>query len=255
MSEDPLIKHANEPIRPAATVIIVRDASPQYEIFMLRRTSQAAFAGGMYVFPGGRVDDEDHSRDYDAIHDGPADIQAAQKEALGENWRGYWLAGIRETFEESGLMLAYTSSGDFLSYNESNHDVYMTYRQQLHNGDKRLLEICQAEGLRLALDHIHFYNRWITPLGRPRRFDTRFFVAEVPPEQSGMHDGNETVDSIWISPSDALERNHRGEFGMMAVTQKQLADFDRFKTVEEYMAMVKTNREFPTYKPVLPPGE
>jgi len=250
-----MIEHADQPIRPAATVIIVREASPQYEIFMLRRTNQAAFAGGMYVFPGGRVDEEDHASAYEALFTGPSTAQAAQKDALGDNWRGYWIAGIRETFEESGLLLAYRESGDFLSYDADNHSHFLNLRERLHKGDLGLRDICVSENLKLAVDHIHFYNRWITPLGRPRRFDTRFFVAEAPPEQTGIHDGRETVDSLWISPGEALERNQKGDFGMMAVTQKQLADFARYDSAESFMKMVRENREFPTYKPSLPPSE
>lgn len=248
-----MTEHADQPIRPAATVIIVRDAKPQYEIFMLRRTNQAAFAGGMYVFPGGRVDDEDHSSAYDEHYQGPVEAQLLQKEALGDDWRAYWIAGIRETFEESGLMLAYNKAGEFLSYDEDSWDRYQSHREALHKGDLSLTEICEAEELKLAIDHIHFYNRWITPLGRPRRFDTRFFIAEAPPAQTGLHDGHETVDSLWISPSDALDRHGRDDFGMMLVTQKQISDFNQYETADDFMNMARENTDFPTYKPSLPP--
>ncbi|MEJ2089105.1 MAG: hypothetical protein P8Y69_11670, partial [Gammaproteobacteria bacterium] len=80
-------------------MIIARDADGSPEIFMLRRTSSAAFAGGMYVFPGGRVDSDDHLHAYDALRVGPSEGQAPQRLALGDEWRGYWIAGIRETFE------------------------------------------------------------------------------------------------------------------------------------------------------------
>ena len=95
-----------QPIRPAATVILVRGANVDYEIFMLKRTRNASFAGGMYVFPGGRVDGDDHLHKYDAVRVGPEQRQQAQTTALGTEWRGYWIAGIRECFEEAGLLLA-----------------------------------------------------------------------------------------------------------------------------------------------------
>ena len=98
-----------QPIRPAATVILVRPAASSFEIFMLRRTSKAAFAGGMYVFPGGRVDPEDHFNKYRDVCTGPASEQALQAKALGADHLGYWVAGIRESFEEAGLLLAYDS--------------------------------------------------------------------------------------------------------------------------------------------------
>jgi 8-oxo-dGTP pyrophosphatase MutT (NUDIX family) len=134
-----------QPIRPAATVILVRDAARDFQIFMLRRTSDAAFAGGIVVFPGGRVDGDDHLHSYDRWRQGPADWQLPQQRALGDEWRGFWIAVIQR-FER--------------------------YRSPLHAGAISLADICAAENLRLTVDRVHFYNRFITPVGRPRRFDT-----------------------------------------------------------------------------------
>ncbi|MBV1904933.1 MAG: NUDIX hydrolase [Pseudomonadales bacterium] len=249
---DTKVEHKDQPIRPAATVIIVRDAQPQYEIFMLRRTNQAAFAGGMYVFPGGRVDDHDHSTDYSPLHRPPLDAQQLQRDALGEDWRAYWIAGIRETFEESGFLLAYDNQGKIIEFNDDNQSRFDQYREQIHSGDISLLDICQTENLTLAIDLIHFYNRWITPLGRPRRFDTRFFITQAPGVQSGQHDGHETVDSIWISPDKALEMHASKELGLMGVTEKQLRTFAKHNTAQDFLQMAAGNDEFPTFRPVLP---
>ena len=246
-------KHENQPVRPAATVIIVRDAEPQYEIFMLRRTNQAVFAGGMYVFPGGRVDEHDHSASYESHHSIPNEQQLGQREALGDDWRAYLIAGIRETFEESGFLLAYDSSGKILEFDNRSQDRFDDYRKQLHDGDISLLEICRKEKLNLAFDLIHFYNRWITPAGRPRRFDTRFFITRTPGVQSGLHDGKETVDSCWISPNKALELSSKDKFGMMPVTEKQLSEFASYKTADEFLTMAANNTDFPTYNPSLHP--
>jgi len=247
-------EHADQPVRPAATVIIARDAKPQYEIFMLRRTNQAAFAGGMFVFPGGRVDDDDHADYYEKHRQGPSPEQLPQQLALGDDWCGYWIAGIRETFEEAGIMLAYNADGNILRYEDDNRDTFEAYRHALHDGDISLAEICARENLNLAVDLIHFFNRWITPLGRPRRFDTRFFITEAPTQQVGFHDGKETVDSTWISPDEALRLNEAGEFGMMAVPVKQLSDLAQHQTVNDLIAMASSNRDFPTHRPVMPPG-
>ena len=186
-----------QPIRPAATVMILRDAAPSFEVFMLRRTNRAVFAGGMYVFPGGRVDAADHGDDYASACVDPGAGQALQQQALGERWRGFWVAGIRECFEEAGLLLAYRKDGSLLDFADpEEHARIDAYRTPLHAGELTLLEICQRENLRLALDHIHFVTRVVTPPGRPRRFDTRFFMAEAPAGQTGRHDGHETVDSV-----------------------------------------------------------
>lgn len=242
-----------QPIRPAATVILARDAAAGYEIFMLKRTSQASFAGGMYVFPGGRVDGDDHLHKYDAVREGPSEAQQPQAEALGFDWRGYWIAGIRESFEEAGLLLAYTSGGDLLAYDDNDtRERFAGYRAPLHAGEVSLFEICQREGLRLAVDRIHFYNRFVTPLGRPRRFDTRFFIAEAPEKQTGEHDAKETVDSIWISPAKALERHEQEEFGLMNVTRIQLERLAVYGSKKALLEMARTSDVFPVHRPVLP---
>lgn len=107
-----MTEHDNQAIRPAATVIIARDASPQYEIFMLRRSNQAAFAGGMYVFPGGRVDQEDHSPIYDGHLQGPSVAQRAQQDALGEEWQSYWITGVGIPFTQKHLQPAQFTQAD-----------------------------------------------------------------------------------------------------------------------------------------------
>lgn len=247
-----------QPISPAATVIIARSAGGQpeagFEIFMLRRTNQAAFAGGMYVFPGGRVDPDDHLHRYDAHRQGPSPGQASQQSALGAEWRGFWIAGIRESFEEAGLLLAYTSAGSLLAYDDANRSRFDGYRQPLHAGELSLLEICEQEGLSLAVDHIHFVNRFVTPPGRTRRFDTRFFLAEAPPGQTGAHDRRETVDSIWISPQEAIERNDAGSFDLMRVTRMQLEMLAERESHADLLAWARSNRHFPIYRPTVPRG-
>jgi len=244
-----------QPIRPAATVIVVRDTHPGFEIFMLRRSSESAFAGGMYVFPGGRVDGDDHLHKYDAHRQGPAASQSAQQRALGDEWRGFWIAAIRETFEEAGLLLAYDQSSSLLTYDDPVlTERLQSYRTPLNDGEITLLEICERENLKLAVDHVHFYNRFITPLGRPRRFDTRFFIAQTPPGQTGRHDDSETVDSQWISPAEALKRNAAGEFDLMNVTKMQLQKLAQLPTYADVVQMAVNNEHFPVHRPVLPPG-
>lgn len=244
-----------QPIRPAATVIIVRDLGEPYEIFMLRRTNAAAFAGGMYVFPGGRVDGDDHLHAYDAVRVGPTAQQGPQQLALGAEWRGYWIAGIRETFEEAGLLLAYTSQGDLLSYDDdATHDRFRDYRHAVHGGQLSLRELCAREHVKLAVDRIHFFNRWVTPLGRPRRFDTRFFLAEAPLGQTGRHDDKETDDSVWISPREALDRHDAGDFGLMGVTRIQLQSLAAFDSMSALHDSVSSQAVFPIHRPVLPSG-
>jgi 8-oxo-dGTP pyrophosphatase MutT (NUDIX family) len=242
-----------QPIRPAATVILVREADSGHEILMLRRTSDAAFAGGMYVFPGGRVDGDDHLHLYDAYRRGPTAAQAAQQRSLGDEWRGYWIACIRESFEEAGVLLAYDAEGRLVDPVVSGQrERFELHRGALNAGYRSLLDICAAEGLTLAIDRIHYFNRWITPEGRARRFDTRFFVAVAPPGQHGRHDSKETVDSLWIRPQEALARNDAGDFGLMGVTRRQLETLAGFADVGQIERTMLASSEHPIYRPVLP---
>jgi 8-oxo-dGTP pyrophosphatase MutT (NUDIX family) len=244
---------ATQPIRPAATVILVRDAPDGFETLMLRRTNDAAFAGGMYVFPGGRVDGDDHLHAYDDLRKGPSTRQVLQQRALGDEWRGFWIACIRESFEEAGVLLAYDESGVLLDLHESARgDRFASYRRALNAGETTLDVIARRERIKLAVDRIHFFNRWITPEGRPRRFDTRFFIAEAPPAQTSAHDEAETDDHIWITPSDALARNKAGTFGLMGVTERQLVSLTEHRNVASLRAMIEACTEFPVFRPVLP---
>jgi hypothetical protein len=122
----------------------------------------------------------------------------------------------------------------------------------LHAGELTLRSICEQENLKLAVDNIHFYNRFVTPLGRPRRFDTRFFIAAAPPGQTGRHDDAETVDSIWISPQEALRRNDEQQFDLMRVTRVQLEDLARSHSKADVLAAAAASTQFPTHRPALP---
>ena len=247
--------NAEQPIRPAATVILVREAATSYEIFMLKRTSSAVFASGMYVFPGGKVDADDHHLEYDAHCFGPSKDQDLQVASLGEDGRGFWIAAIRETFEEAGLMLAYNNQGELVSFAEETvQQRFSAYRDPLHDGQMTLLDICQKEELKLAVDHVHYYNRFVTPLGRPRRFDTCFFIAGAPESQRGSHDEQETVDSTWITPQEALARHAAKEFDLMTVTRIQLEALAQYPDKAALLDMAANNQHFPVSRPVLPPG-
>ena len=243
---------AVQPIRPAATVIIVREASPSFEVFMLKRTSKASFASGMYVFPGGKVDHDDHLHKYDAFRVGPTEKQDRQIASVGYEWRGFWIAAIRETFEESGLLLAYDDQGGMISFADQHISTrFAEYRRPLHDGALSLLDICETESIKLAVDQIHFYNRFVTPEGRPRRFDTRFFIAAAPESQIGIHDEQETVDSVWINPHEALKKNDAKEFDLMRVTRMQLEWLAEHPSKSQLLKEVSDQTDFLVRRPGL----
>ena len=250
-SEEPVLK--TQPIRPAATVMLVRDASTGIEVFLLRRTTSAAFASGMFVFPGGRVDAEDHFDKYRAVCVGPDDAQQVQATALGSDHLGYWVAAIRECFEEAGLLLAYDRHGDLLRFDGERQALrFDALRGPLHAGSLDLHQICEAEGLQLAVDRVHLFNRFVTPPGRPRRFDTRFFVAAAPPGQQGSHDREETIDSAWLTPRAALRQQADGGLGLMRVTRRQLEAIAGFDSVEALLQHVAAQSRIPVFRPEQP---
>ena len=245
------------PIRPASSVVLARDTdsgiSAGIELFMLERTSAAVFAGGMHVFPGGRVDEADHDPEYQQFAVGPDLAQRAQVAAVGENALGFWIAAIRECFEEAGFLLAYDAEGRMLELaDEVTVARFVAHRAALNDGTLTMLQMCRMEQLKLAIDHLHYYHTWITPPGRPRRFNTRFFLASVPATQEGIHDNMETVSSHWITPADALARHADGKFGLMPVTKTQLQAFAVARDSNALVDMARTAKQFPVYRPMVP---
>jgi 8-oxo-dGTP pyrophosphatase MutT (NUDIX family) len=201
---------AETPIKPAATVMLLRDTGEGLEVFMLRRTKNAVFAGGMYVFPGGKVDAAD-----------------------GEGDEGYRVAAVRECYEEAGVLLAVDADGRMV---DDGHPA-LAHRTAVYAGDVDVRALAADHGLRLATDALPWMSHWITPKGETsRRFDTRFFMAASPAGQTSHHDDNETVASMWVRPADALARYAAGELQLMPPTVANLRFLERHATVEAAMA-------------------
>ena len=133
---------------------------------------------------------------------------------------GAYVAAIRETFEEAGILMAKDANGSWVTLPPK---TIAKTRQSLHQGELSMADLCRAYNARLTINELNFYNRWTTPPGRPRRFDTRFFVGEAPPMAEGVEDGEETTDAVWITPIKALEEHRAGRFDLMSVTVKQLS--------------------------------
>lgn len=215
----PVDDAAHVPLRPAATVMLLRDSPGDIEVFMLQRTTTAVFASGMYVFPGGRVDDVDAAADLDELCDGLTDAEASDLLRMPRGGLSYWVAAIRECFEEAGVLLARHGDGDFVKLSDPDMKArYDEVRHAVHSGSLSFAEFCRREDLRLAVDSIRYVSHWITPVGEKRRFDTRFFVAVAPREQDPLHDDMETIASLWVTPTEALARAKRGELSMIPPT-------------------------------------
>jgi 8-oxo-dGTP pyrophosphatase MutT (NUDIX family) len=174
------------------------------EVFMMQRHGKADF-GGAWVFPGGVAAVADGETELETFCAGRDDASASAELGLPEGGLRFWVAGIRETFEESGYLLACDAAGRYVDPGAAGREAeFARYRAALDAGRMSALDLCRREGLRLACDRMHYVSFWTTPAVLPRRYATRFFVAAVPPGQHGVHDGRETVESLWIRPADAL---------------------------------------------------
>jgi len=193
--------------------MLVRDApAAGIEVFMLQRTAKAAFGAGMYVFPGGRVDEIDGAGSFERFCEGLDDVTASAALGVERGGLAYWVAAVRECFEEAGLLLAHRRDGGSV-------DVDNEARRGLHAGELSMEELCRRHHLVLDLARVRYVAHWVTPTGEgARRFDTRFFLAAAPHGQDAWHDESETVDSRWVRPHEAVAQAAVGELVMMPPT-------------------------------------
>ena len=211
---------------PAATLVLLRDRSPDaVEALLLRRHSKSKFAAGDYVFAGGKIESDDMPADGERFCRGLTPEQAsarlngglAPKEALA-----YWVGAIREAFEEVGVLLAYGDDGRLLRITPESRQRFETYRAACQKANPAFFEMLRAERLTLATDRLAYFAHWITPEEQPIRFDTRFFVALMPPRQEPVVDGHEIVDLKWLTPAEAIAASQRKEIGLRTPTIKNL---------------------------------
>jgi len=222
--------------QPAATVLLVRDAKEGgVEVFLVERASKANF-GGAFVFPGGKVDLEDASESLEKLCEGPGDIEFSAILGLNKGGLAYLIACIRECFEEAGILLAYRKgSVNFDPKDDKENTRFVEYRNQLNEGESILEEMCSKEGIYLATDRLAYLAHWITPKIEKRRYTTRFFVAQAPEGQEGIHDGSESVSSLWIKPEEALKRQEEGTLLMIMPTIKNLQSICGYSSSEELL--------------------
>ena len=211
-------------IRDAATVIVARDASDGPHVFLVRRSSRAAWLSDIYVFPGGAVDDDDHALAPRLLAGASAGIEP-----------GYVVTAARETFEEAGMLFA---------DRPVSHAALAQARRALLAGEIRFGDALAQLGARVDAAQLHYFSRWITPPTEARRFDTRFFVARAPHDQIAEADAAEVHDGRWVQPAAALAAYERGELGLIFPTVKHLERIAPFRSVDELL-------DFTARKPIV----
>lgn len=214
------------PALPSASVVLLREGEQYPELLMVKRRAGDAF-GESYAFPGGVVD-HDESDAHGRI-DGMTADDANAILGISEDGLDYYSAAIRELFEESGILLARTDEGEWATVTPELQEL----RVEVDKGRLRWSEFLETQGLRLACDALHYFAHWETPLVRPKRWSTRFFLAETPSGQDAIHDGSEVTDICWITAEQALAGSREGTMKLPFPTTRNLMNMSEMQSVDE----------------------
>lgn len=220
------------PVSHAATVMLLDDR-PDLHVLMVHRTAKVVFAPDMWVFPGGRVDPEDHLEDFDTLCRGLSDEQASAALEVERGGLAWWIAAARETLEEAGLLLASANHSDLDS------KTIAEIRTLVLENESVFADVLLNRNITLDVTPIEEVARFITPLGPPRRFDARFFVARTPDDQEPSHDEGEIVNWEWVRPQDALDQWAAGEMEMMSPTVRMVACLARYESADDVLKVAK----------------
>lgn len=199
--------------RPAATVVMIRDGDDGMEVLLMRRHRRSGFVPGAWVFPGGRVDPADHAP---ALLDRCRGLGAAPVPAPP-----YWMAAIREAFEETGVLLARKPGGEWIPDAASSRRVERV-RRSLMDDDANLEDVVDRLGVMLDARPMVHAAHWVTPVVEARRYDTHFFLAVLPEGRRPRPDPREMTEAVWLRPRAALERFEEGALPMVFPTVKTL---------------------------------
>ena len=219
--------------RPAATILILREGD-DLEVLMLRRNLNSDFVGGAYLFPGGGGDAADAELARFVV--GLDDESASRRLRLEAGGLAYYAAALRELFEEAGLLVVCDEAGEPVAATPEVIARLEEHRGHVNAGRRTLTELLEDESWRLDVRAMEYLAHWITPVGPPRRYDTRFFVVVAPPGQVAAHDAGETVAARWIAPREALAAHGRGELEMIFPTIRTLEEIAGFATASEVLA-------------------
>jgi 8-oxo-dGTP pyrophosphatase MutT (NUDIX family) len=197
---------------------------------MVRRTARMVYAADNWVFPGGRVDPGDHVEAFDTVCRGLTDHEASGQLGVERGGLAWWVAACRETLEEAGLLMA-AGTGTGLDLT--------ALRDRVRANEMAFIDLLLEHDVTLDVTAIEEVARFITPVGSPRRFDARFFVARTPHGQVAHFDDGEIVNLTWLEPAEAIEQWRAGEMTMMSPTRRMLSCLARYRSVDEVMAAAR----------------
>ena len=224
------------PPRVSATILLLRD-QPAFEVLMVKRHHQIDFASGALVFPGGKT----HAGDEDAAW---ADHCTGWDQFDAEQ-RTLRIGAIREAFEEAGILLAERLDGS--TFGEA---CDLSVREAVDRGEVHFLDVVRGLGVRLRLDALTVFARWITPVMMPKRFDTWFYAVRAPSDQVAACDGRETVDAEWITPAEILRLEAAGERTVIFPTRMNVQLLNEATSAEDCVARA-LDRKLVTVLPVV----
>ena len=241
------------PTRPAATIVLMRAGRSGLEILLLRRVRTSGFVPGAFVFPGGRVDEDDAHPELLERADGLTAAAASARLGLPLDAAppalAYYLAALREAFEETGLLVGRDRSGRPAPC-AAGDAITRASVETLRASHDRFASTLEALGCRLDLGAVEYIGHWITPVQEPRRYDTRFFAAGVPAGHEALIHQAELSEAAWLTATEALELNVRGDLPMVFPTIATLESLRGFRTPDEVLAAFR-GRDIPTILPKL----
>lgn len=218
--------------RPASTVLLLRDGPGGIEVLMVTRNVASDFASGALVFPGGRVD---------AADGGPAMLSCCRDVAGSDpGAMAFRVAAVRETFEEAHLLLGRRLGGSRLLAAGEVERLEAAAAARFGR-PAQFADLLDGGEVELATELLVPFAHWITPVGPPKRFDTHFFLAPAPADQVAAHDGREAVETVWISPQQAIAESEARRVTLVFATRMNLAKLGRSRTVAEALAAARAD--------------
>lgn len=228
-------------LRPSSALVLVRDTATGPEVLLLRRAERGDQNSGAWVFPGGLIDAADAA--LVPVCAGLDEAAANARLGLNEGGLAWYVAAVRETFEEAGLLLAVDAQGQPVTGTA----LQAAWRTRLHGRELGLDALCREQGFRLALNELKLFAHIVTPPGMPKRFDTRFFLAAAPEAQEATHDGIEMTAHAWLSPAQAVQGER--DVRVVGPVRRLLQQLTRFNTAREMLDWAATLDEVPCIRP------